>query len=63
MLADHKQIDKKATMRNPKQKYRLGSAGIEITLGLQLECGRPTLDLRSALVPQTLSCSVCVEGS
>ena len=26
-------------------------------------CGRPTLALSSALVPQTLSCSVCVEDS
>ena len=30
---------------------------------LQLVCGRPTLALGSALVPQTLSCSVCVEDS
>ena len=27
--------------------------------GLQLVCGRPTLALSSALVPQTLSCLVC----
>ena len=26
-------------------------------------CGRPTLALSSALVPQTLSCLVCVEDS
>ena len=31
--------------------------------GLQLVCGRPTLALSSALVPQTLSSSVCVEES
>ena len=31
--------------------------------GLQLVCGRPTLALRSALVPQTLSCLVFVEDS
>ena len=31
--------------------------------GLQLVCGRPTLALSSALVPQTLSCLVCVEDS
>ena len=31
--------------------------------GLQQVCGRPTLALISALVPQTLSCSVCVEDS
>ena len=30
---------------------------------LQLIFGRSTLALRSALVPQTLSCSVCVEDS
>ena len=31
--------------------------------GLQLVCGRPILALSSALVPQTLSCLVCVEDS
>ena len=31
--------------------------------GLQLVCGLPTLALRSTLVPQTLSCLVCVGGS
>ena len=31
--------------------------------GLQLVCGLPTLALSAALVPQTLSCSVCVEDS
>ena len=36
---------------------------IKITGGLQLVCGRPTLALSSALVPQTLSCLVCVEDS
>ena len=29
--------------------------------GLQLVCGRSTLALSTALVPQTLSCLVCVE--
>ena len=29
--------------------------------GLQLVCGRPTLALSSALVPETLSCLVCVD--
>ena len=47
----------------PKQKSRLGTASNEITGGLQLVCGRPTLALSSALVPQTLNCSVCVEDS
>ena len=37
----------------PKQKRRLGTASNEITGGLQLVCGRPTLALSSALVPQT----------
>ena len=37
--------------------------GNKITGGLQLVCGQPTLALSSALVPQTLSCSVCVEDS
>ena len=31
--------------------------------GLQLVCGRPTHALSSALVPQTLSCLVCMEDS
>ena len=31
--------------------------------GLQLVCGRPNLGLISVLIPQTLSCSVCVEDS
>ena len=47
----------------PKQKRRLGTASNEITGGLQLVFGRPTLALSSALVPQTLSCLVCVEDS
>ena len=47
--------------KEPKQKSRLGTASDKITGRLQLVCGRPTLALRSALVPQTLSCSVCVD--
>ena len=31
--------------------------------GLQPVCGQPTLALNSALVPQTFSCSACVEDS
>ena len=46
-----------------KQKCRPETASNEITGGLQLVCGRPTLALRSAMVPQTLSCLVCVEDS
>ena len=49
--------------KESKQKSRLGTAGNEITGGLQLVSGRPTLALSSALVPQTLSCLVCVEDS
>ena len=51
-----------------KQKCRLGTASNEITSGggggggrLRLVCGRPTLALSSALVPQTLNCLVCVK--
>ena len=46
-----------------KQNSRLGTASNKITGGLQLVCGRPTLALSSDLVPQTLSCLVCVEDS
>ena len=45
--------------KKPKQKSRLWTASNKITGGLQLVCGRPTLALSSALVPQTISCSVC----
>ena len=38
----------------------MGRPAIKITGGLQLVCGRATLALSSALVPQTLSCLVCV---
>ena len=63
-------IDKGTTIRKPKYKCRLGTASNEIIGGgggggggeLQLVCGRPTLALSSALIPQTLS-SVCVEDS
>ena len=57
---------KKNNLGETKQKCRLETASNEITGGwgwLQLVCGRPTLALSSALVPQTLSCSVCVEDS
>ena len=58
-------------VEEPKQKCCLGTASNEITAGggggggggLQLVCGRPTFALSSALVPQTLSCLVCVEDS
>ena len=37
-------------------KSRLGTASNQIAAGLELVCGRPTLALSSAMVPQTLSC-------
>ena len=72
MLEVHKQIDKRTTMRNqnrsaalrrPAMKLLRGGGGGGGRGGLQLVCGRPTLALNSALVPQTLSCLVCVEDS
>ena len=54
---------KKSNLEETKQKCRLGTASNEITGGFQLVCGRPTLALSSALVPQTLSCLICVEDS
>ena len=53
-------------LKSPKNQNRraaLGRPAIKITGGLQLVCGRPTLALSSALVPQTLSCLVYVEDS
>ena len=54
-------------LKLPKNQSRraaaLGRPAIKITGGLQLVFGRPTLALSSALVPQTLSCLVCVEDS
>ena len=47
--------------KNQKQKSRLGTASNKNYWGLQLVFGRPTLALSSALVPQTLSCLVCVQ--
>ena len=55
--------NEKRNLKETKQKCRLGTASNEITGGLQLVCGRPTLALSSALVPQTLTCLVCVEDS
>ena len=54
---------KKNNCEETKQKYRLGTASNKITGGLKLVCGRPTLALSSALVPQTLNCLVCMEDS
>ena len=51
------------TIKEPKQKSRLGTASNKITGGLHLVCGRSTFALCSALVPQTISYSVYVEDS
>ena len=48
---------------NQSRRAALGRPAIKITGGLQLVFGRPNLALSSALVPQTLSCLVCVEDS
>ena len=50
-------------LRGDKAEVPPWTASNEITGGLQLVFGRPTLALSSALVPQTLSCLVCVEDS
>ena len=53
-------------LKSPKKQNReaaLGRPAIKITGGLQLVCGRPTLALNCALIPQTLSCLICVEDS
>ena len=66
MLGDHKQIDERTTMRNQSRSAAMKLLGEGVCVcggGLQLVCGRSTLALSSALVPQTLSCSVCVEDS
>ena len=51
--------------RNQNRRAALGRPAIKLLVGwrggLQLVCGRPILALCSALVPQTLSCSFCVE--
>ena len=50
-------------LKSPKNKNRRAALGRPAIKLLQLVCGRPFLALSSALVPQTLSCSVCVEDS
>ena len=52
-----------AALGRPAMKSLGGGGGGGGGLGLQLVCGQPTLALSSALVPQTLSCSVCGEDS
>ena len=64
MLADNKQIDKGTTMRYKNRSAALEQPAMKsLGGGPQLVCGRPALALNSALVPQTLSCLVCVEDS
>ena len=64
MLADHKQVDKRRTMRDQNRSAALGGPAKKLLGGgLQLVFSGPTLALSSALVPQTLSCLVCVENS
>ena len=59
-----------AHLKSPKNQNRRAALGrpaikllgwARVGGGLQLICSRPTLALSSALVPQTLSCSVYVE--
>ena len=56
---DHPDYATSKITKEPKQKSRLGTASNKIAGGLQLVCGRPTLALNSAMVPQTLRCLVC----
>ena len=51
------------SLKNQNRRAAVGTVSNKITEGLQLVCGRPILALSSALVPQTLSCSACVEDS
>ena len=60
-LKSQKKQNRRAALGRPAMKLLGGGGGGGG--GLQLVCGRPTLALRSALVPQTLSCLVCAEDS
>ena len=51
----------KEHLRGDKTEVPPWDGSNEITGGLQLVCGGPTLALIFALVPQTLSCLVCVD--
>ena len=57
-----KNQNRSAALGRSAMKLLGGGGGGEVE-GLQLVCGRPTLALSSALVPQTLSCLVCVADS
>ena len=65
MLTHHKLTDKRTAMKNQNRSDALGRPAMKLLGGggLQLVCGRPTLALSSALVPQTLGCLVCMEDS
>ena len=56
-LKSPKNQNSRASLERPAMKLLQGRGP------LQLICGRPTLALSSALVPQTLSCLVCIENS
>ena len=62
-----KENKKRTTVRRQNRSAALGRPAMKLVCvcggGLQLVCGRSTLALSSALVPQTLSCSVHVEDS
>ena len=52
MLTEHKQKDKRTTVRNQNSSAALGRPAIKLLGGgLQLVCGRPTLALSPSLVP------------
>ena len=52
------------SLKSQNRRAALGRPAIKLLRGFeQLVCGRPAHDLSSALVPQTLSFSVCVEDS
>ena len=70
MLAEHKQVNKRTSKRTETEAPPWGRPAMKLLDywgggggGLQLVCGRPTLTLSSALVPQTLCCSLCVKDS
>ena len=62
-MTKHNHTPNLKPQKEPKQKSRFRTARNIITEGLQPVSDRPTLALSSALVPQTLSFSVCVEDS
>ena len=63
IIRARKKMEKRTTVRRQNRSAALGRPAMKLLGELQLGCGRPTLALSSALVPQTLSCLVCVEDS